>query len=125
MLGLQRTAGNQYVCRLLSREPAATVAPAVDTSEAFKAIIAWQAKAGSVLDASAAWESANWIDFLGKTGSNPTLTLADSDLAAVMSNAIGNVITQRRQGHDRGGGEADRGGMGAMIGTAPIPASEP
>jgi hypothetical protein len=133
MLWLQRTAGNHYVQRLLEGglsgasgrllrdQPAATTS-AVNPLPAIKALNAWRAHMATILDSATAWETANWIDYLGRTSSNPRLSLADTDLAAVASNTIGNVITHLgRDAIEEGSRLAAKGGaagIGAMIGTA-------
>ena len=91
VLRLQRSAGNQAVGRMLSRAPAA--ATAADPMPAVKAINAWREQAAAALAATNAWETANWIEFLSRTSSNPRLTLADTELADVAANALGNLLT--------------------------------
>ena len=122
VLALQRSAGNQAVQRMLLRQtPEAGPAAAVDPWPAIKAIDAWRARADAALDATTAWETANWIAYLGRTSSDPVLSLADSELAGVMSNTIGNVLTEVGKSQIEAGSKLTASALGALIGTAAEP----
>jgi len=118
VLALQRSAGNQAVQRLL-RAPAEAPAAAasVDPWPAIKAIDAWRKKADALVRGTAAWQTANVIDFVGKTSSNPSLSWADSDLAGVMSNAVGNLLTEVGGETIEKGAKLTASALGAAIGT--------
>jgi hypothetical protein len=117
VLALQRSAGNQAVQRALLRQPAT----AVDPWPAIKAIDAWRVKADALLDGTTAWQTANWIEFLGRTSSDPILSLADSDLAGIMSNACGNFLTGVGEEAIKKGSAMTAGALGAAIGTEAAP----
>jgi hypothetical protein len=115
VLALQQTAGNQAVARALGRAPAP--AAAVNPVPAFKAMDAWRVKADELLAGTTAFETANWIDFLGRTSSNPSLSLADTQLASVMSNAVGNLLTEGGAEAIEKGAKLSASALGALIGT--------
>ena len=97
-------------------------ASALDPWPALEKLDSWRVKASALIDGMAAWEMANWIDFVSRTSLNPRLSLADSQLAALAANASGNAITSAGKGFIDGMGDAIAGKsaafMGATIGTA-------
>jgi hypothetical protein len=119
VLALQRSAGNQYVKRLLARAPATA---AVDPVPALNAIEAWRVPARAVIDGATAWQTANWIDYLSRTSSNPALSLADSEIADVTANFLGNLLTGVGADAIDTVGFKSAAALGAMIGTAASPA---
>jgi hypothetical protein len=118
VLALQRSAGNQYVNRLLARAPATA---AVDPVPALNAIEAWRVPARAVIDGATAWQTGNWIEYLSRTSSNPQLSLADSDIADVTANFVGNVLTEVGGEAIEKAGQWTAATLGAAIGTAAEP----
>jgi hypothetical protein len=132
VLALQRTAGNQAVqqmfgttsgrlLRTTSDAVTPTSTPGVDPWPATKAIDAWRAKADKLLDGTAAFQTANMIHYLGRTSSNPSLSWADSQLAGVMSNAVGNFFTEAGGEAIEVGSKMTAAAIGAAIGTGGEP----
>ena len=98
-----------------------TSTPGVDPWPAIKAIDAWRAKADRLLDGTAAFQTANMIHYLGRTSSNPSLSWADSQLAGVMSNAVGNFFTEAGGEAIEVGSKMTAAAIGAAIGTGADP----
>ena len=131
LLDLQRTAGNQAVQRVLAGPaarggmllrqgpaPPAVAGAVINPMPAVNAISAWRIKAEDVIQATADWETDNWIEFLSRTSSNPRLTMADHELASVASNFIGNVFSGGGERIIAATGQRTAAGLGALIGTA-------
>jgi Domain of unknown function (DUF4157) len=104
----------------LSTPTVNTGAPAegVNPIPAFNALDEWRIKAAELITGTWRWEMGNWIDFLGRTSSNPQLSLADSDLAGVASNALGNLLTELGSDAMKKAAQKSAALLGAAIGTA-------
>jgi hypothetical protein len=106
--------------------PVPTVsADRVDPVPAIDALTAWGKKGGTLLDGTAAWETHNFRLFLRRTSQNPHLGFADSAIAGIASNALGNLLTELGADMIKVGAAGLAQGsariLGALIGTAAGP----
>jgi hypothetical protein len=85
---------------------------------ALEALRTWENKAEDLIDATSAWQVENWIYFYGRAESNPRLSLANSELADVTSNFLGNLITELGGDMIKKGSVA---GLAALLGTEVAP----
>jgi hypothetical protein len=114
-----RRLARQDDARVVEEEPSAPAA-VLDPWTALDKITAWRVKASTLIDGVSAWQRDNWVDFLKRTSLSPWLSLSDSQLAALASNAVGNAITTVGKGVIDGMAEAiatKAALMGAGLGT--------
>jgi hypothetical protein len=98
VLSLQRSAGNQYVRRLLEADAGgrlqrADATATVNPTPAVEALDRWRVKQEKLINGTGTWASLNWVDFLDSASQNPSLAVQDTWLAEVGSNAFGNAIS--------------------------------
>lgn len=100
--------------------PAAGAAAAtpVDKTAAQNALLDYRERAGSFITGNHNWLTQNWTYYLSRTTQNPMLGWADGTAASVVSNALGNLLTELGQNLIKRGSAA---AAGALVGSAIAP----
>ncbi|MBW4448476.1 MAG: DUF4157 domain-containing protein [Spirirestis rafaelensis WJT71-NPBG6] len=101
----------------------------LDKTEAQTKLVEWQEAAINFIDANREYLSQNWGDFLSATSSNPRLSFSPLEFNDIMSNSLGNLITELGQdGIKKAGSVAAKfilleeiAAVGAAAGTVVLP----
>jgi hypothetical protein len=97
----------------------ATADPAsVDKSLAQQKLLDYRDTAGAFITGNHHWLTQNWTHYLSRTSQNPMLGWADGTAASVVSNALGNLLTELGQNLIKKGSAM---AAGALVGSAVAP----
>ena len=98
---------------LIQREP-----EPVNKSPAQRELLEWHRMALNFVNGNRAWLSANWTAYLSRTSQNPRLGWTEGTAGSVLSNAIGNLLTEVGEKLIKDAGKRSASTAGAAIGTA-------
>lgn len=101
-----------------AQPPAAAAAASVDKAAAQQKLLDYREAAGSFISGNHHWLTQNWTHYLSRTTQNPTLGWSDGTAAGVVSNALGNLLTELGANLIKKGSAM---AAGALVGSAVAP----